>query len=85
MGSDANLVRRGTIASVTLLVLFLAAWEWGPGLLNIPTFIVPPYSFFTSDCTVFSICTPSVRLMTASSPPSIEARAFVGVTQALTV
>ena len=32
----ASLVRRGTIASVVLLVVFLAAWEWGPGLLNIP-------------------------------------------------
>jgi NitT/TauT family transport system permease protein len=38
------LVRRGTIASLILLVLFLAAWEWGPGLLNVPTFIVPPLS-----------------------------------------
>ncbi len=24
--------------------MFLAAWEWGPGLLNVPTFIVPPLS-----------------------------------------
>ncbi len=44
MGNDTNLVRRGTIASLTLLVLFLAAWEWGPGLLKVPTFIVPPLS-----------------------------------------
>ena len=37
-------VRRGTAASIALLVVFLAAWQWGPGLLGIPTFIVPPLS-----------------------------------------
>ena len=40
----ATLVRRGTTASVVLLVLFLAAWEWGPALLGVPHFIVPPMS-----------------------------------------
>jgi NitT/TauT family transport system permease protein len=39
-----SMVRRGTAASLLLLVVFLAAWEWGPGLLRIPTFIVPPLS-----------------------------------------
>jgi NitT/TauT family transport system permease protein len=39
-----TMVRRGTAASLALLVIFLAAWEWGPGLLRIPTFIVPPLS-----------------------------------------
>ena len=34
----------GSIASVALLVVFLAAWQWGPGLLHIPSFIVPPLS-----------------------------------------
>jgi len=34
----------GAAASVALLVVFLAAWEWGPGLLRVPTFIVPPLS-----------------------------------------
>jgi len=37
-------VRRGAIASAALLVVFLAAWQWGPGLLGIPSFIVPPLS-----------------------------------------
>ena len=37
-------VRRGALASLALLVLFLAAWEWGPGLLGIPPFIIPPVS-----------------------------------------
>jgi NitT/TauT family transport system permease protein len=39
-----TMMRRGTAASLALLVIFLAAWEWGPGLLRIPTFIVPPLS-----------------------------------------
>ena len=37
-------LRTGSAASVALLVAFLAAWQWGPGLLGIPTFIVPPLS-----------------------------------------
>jgi len=40
----SNLMRRGTAASVALLVLFLAAWQCGPALLGIPHFIVPPAS-----------------------------------------
>jgi NitT/TauT family transport system permease protein len=40
----AAMMRRGAAASVALLVIFLAAWEWGPGLLRIPSFIVPPLS-----------------------------------------
>src|ERR1700751_4155938 len=43
-GAGAALVRRGAAASVALLVLFLAAWQWGPGVLGIPSFIVPPLS-----------------------------------------
>jgi NitT/TauT family transport system permease protein len=37
-------VRRGAAASVILLVAFLAAWQWGPGWLGIPAFILPPLS-----------------------------------------
>jgi NitT/TauT family transport system permease protein len=37
-------MRKGAGASVALLILFLAAWQWGPGLLGIPSFIVPPLS-----------------------------------------
>ena len=43
------LVRRGTIASVLLLVIFLAAWQWGPGLLGIPHFIIPPLSMVAEE------------------------------------
>jgi NitT/TauT family transport system permease protein len=40
----ASLIRKGTAASVALFVVFLAAWQWGPGLLGVPSFIVPPLS-----------------------------------------
>jgi NitT/TauT family transport system permease protein len=41
---NASVVRRGTALSLLLLVIFLAGWEWGPGLLRIPPFIIPPLS-----------------------------------------
>ncbi len=34
----------GALASLVLLILFLCAWQWGPGALAIPSFIVPPLS-----------------------------------------
>jgi NitT/TauT family transport system permease protein len=37
-------MRKGTAASVAMLVVFLVAWQWAPGLLGIPSFIVPPLS-----------------------------------------
>jgi NitT/TauT family transport system permease protein len=40
----STLARRGTAASLVLFVVFLAAWQWGPGLLGIPHFVVPPLS-----------------------------------------
>ena len=43
-GHQRSMLRRGAAASVALLVVFLAAGEWGPGLLGIPPFIVPPLS-----------------------------------------
>jgi NitT/TauT family transport system permease protein len=42
--SHTALMRKGALASLALLVVFLAAWEWGPGLLRIPPFIIPPLS-----------------------------------------
>jgi NitT/TauT family transport system permease protein len=39
-----SLLRRGTAASVILLVVFLTVWQWGPGWLGIPAFILPPLS-----------------------------------------
>ena len=43
-GAQSALVRNGAIASLAVLIVFLAAWQWGPGLLGIPSFIVPPLS-----------------------------------------
>ena len=31
-------------ASIAVLVVFLAAWEWLPGLFNVPVFMLPPPS-----------------------------------------
>ncbi len=45
----AALIRNGTLASMILLVAFLAAWQWGPDLLGIPTFIVPPLSMVSHE------------------------------------
>ena len=40
----STFIRRGVAVSVALFVIFAAAWEWGPRLLGIPSFIVPPAS-----------------------------------------
>jgi NitT/TauT family transport system permease protein len=48
-GAQASLMRRGTAASVLLLIVFLAAWQWGPGLLGIPSFIIPPLSMVAEE------------------------------------
>ena len=47
--SNASVVRRGTAVSLLLLVVFLSGWEWGPGLLRIPPFIIPPLSAVASE------------------------------------
>jgi NitT/TauT family transport system permease protein len=36
--------RSGIWASIAVFLAFLAAWEWGPGLMGIPPYIVPPGS-----------------------------------------
>ena len=33
--------RRAALGSVIVLVIFLAAWQWGPGLMGMPEFILP--------------------------------------------
>lgn len=35
---------REVASSFGLLVIFLAAWQWGPGVLGVPNYIVPPAS-----------------------------------------
>jgi len=44
VGDRHSMVRRGTIASLALFVVILAAAQWGPGLLGIPPYFVPPLS-----------------------------------------
>ena len=36
MNRNSWLVRRGTAASLALLLVVLAGWQWGPGVLGIP-------------------------------------------------
>jgi NitT/TauT family transport system permease protein len=47
--ANSSVVVRGTAVSVALLVAFLAAWQWGPGLLRIPPFIIPPLSMVAEE------------------------------------
>jgi len=47
----SKMMRRGATASLALLVAFLAAWEWGPGLLGVPSFIIPPLSMVVGEFT----------------------------------
>src|SRR5947209_19720737 len=56
-GNQRSMLRRGATASLALLVVFLAAGEWGPGLLGIPPFILPPLS---------AIATEGVRMWSVS-------------------
>jgi NitT/TauT family transport system permease protein len=42
-------VRKGAAASLALLIVVLAAWQWGPSLFGIPSFIVPPLSVVTGE------------------------------------
>jgi NitT/TauT family transport system permease protein len=46
---DPQSLRKGTAASVALLVVFVAAWQWGPGLLGVPSFIVPPLAMVADE------------------------------------
>ena len=39
---------RSVVGSVALLVLFLALWQWGPGILGMPGFIMPNLSHVLS-------------------------------------
>jgi NitT/TauT family transport system permease protein len=40
----ASALRPETLGSAAVLVLFLAAWQWGPSLLGIPSYILPTAS-----------------------------------------
>ncbi len=43
--TDKNTATRNSVwASLGLFVVFLAGWEWGPGLLDIPPYIIPTAS-----------------------------------------
>jgi NitT/TauT family transport system permease protein len=48
-GGQRSMIGRGAAASLALLVVFLVAGEWGPGLLGIPPFILPPLSAIAAE------------------------------------
>ncbi|MEY4317731.1 MAG: hypothetical protein RI902_1539 [Pseudomonadota bacterium] len=49
---NANRERIVTTAwSLAVLVLFLAAWEWGPALLGVPDFVLPNFSAVCAEAT----------------------------------
>ena len=48
-GGQRSMIGRGAAASLVLLVVFLVAGEWAPGLLGIPTFILPPLSAIAAE------------------------------------
>ncbi|MNQ55190.1 putative aliphatic sulfonates transport permease protein SsuC [compost metagenome] len=39
-----NSLNKPMLGSIALLVLFLAGWQWGPGLLGMPEFVLPKLS-----------------------------------------
>ncbi|MCY1284166.1 ABC transporter permease [Pseudomonas jinjuensis] len=39
-----NSLNKPMLGSVALLLLFLAGWQWGPGLLGMPEFVLPKLS-----------------------------------------
>jgi NitT/TauT family transport system permease protein len=45
----SSVIGKGAAASIALLAAFLSAWQWGPGLLGVPTFIVPPLSMVATE------------------------------------
>lgn len=47
-----------TSLSLAVLVLFLAAWEWGPGGLGIPEFVLPRFS---------AVCVEAARIWQAEA------------------
>ena len=44
MAGKRESAKIGMGASLGLLIVFLAVWEWGPALVNIPPYIIPPAS-----------------------------------------
>ena len=37
-------INNSMFGSIALLIVFLASWQWGPGLLGMPEFVLPKLS-----------------------------------------
>ncbi len=65
------LARRETAGTAAVFVLFLAAWQWGPGALGIPAYIVPTASecwfaflrMFTTDRLAFHVGVTALEVL----------------------
>jgi NitT/TauT family transport system permease protein len=42
--SLGGLLGNAGVASALLFAVFLAAWQWGPGLVGLPAFLMPPFA-----------------------------------------
>jgi NitT/TauT family transport system permease protein len=63
------LFNKTALASLAVLVVFLAAWEWLPGLFKIPAFVLPPASKVWSE---FGRMLANERLLWHSGITSLE-------------
>ena len=76
--------QRGVAASTALLVVFLAAWEWGPAWAGIPPYIVPPASSVLDE--FFRMTgTDRVFFHTAVTAGEVVAGFFVGAALGMVV
>lgn len=55
MNAQSDRLVTGSL-SLVVLVLFLAAWEWGPGWLGVPEFVLPRFT---------AVCAEAVRIWDA--------------------
>ena len=49
MSRPVSSAKIGTAASLVVLLIFLAAWQWGPPLFGIPPFILPPFTMVAKE------------------------------------
>ncbi len=62
-------LRNGVISSAVLLVVILAAWEWGPAAMGVPAYIIPPVSDVVRE---FMIMQETEKLLMHSSITAAE-------------
>jgi NitT/TauT family transport system permease protein len=71
------LARPDIIGSALIGIVFLAAWEWLPGLLGVPRFIIPPASEVWSEF-LYMLAREQLLLHTAVTMASVAAGFALG-------